>query len=943
MDANKTRFHLLLDETDWADCLAEIGQNLVPLRESWQSSPPPDKIAGVMWNPKQQDVTLRAKLFRFPASKLDTSPTPEDRRGTARDRYGNWYWIDETRRSIRVLSSGSEQVSIFWPVDLVRDPATPDDGFAFKPNAPPAPPPSLLLSGLAVTEDHYLVVGVLKTTGQAAGLLIFDLHSNGAPERVLWPDSIDFAPFDMSASPCGGVWILDRVNGRYWKLDRQFNVIYHPNQIEATLPDEFVTHSADFEPVGAPSAEPAAPRHFPRGISIHDAPPLIGTDPIAIEALPDDTVLILDRNENGQFSDIYRYRFGDPNPQRVSTDAITTLFEPGTPLRLIGHDLAFLADYRSVDYQGLDIQAVDRLFVTSSEGNQTFAFQLIETAGVLSLHAEPIYLPMQLFGGKGLVAGDHQAYYDTGTDTTVIWLPLIEQHWVRYDSNAVLETPIDLTDAAHSILRSVFDGREPNCVWHRLMIDACIPSDAAIRVWSRAADDAFDLPNTPWSPEPPLYRRGNGSELPFAPTGVYDTHELLFQRATGRYLQIRLELSSSGRTSPRLRALRAYYPRFSYLTHYLPAVYRQDAPSASFLDRFLANLEGMFTAIEDRIAAAQLLIDVRSASPETLDWLAGWFGLALNPLWDDAKRRFLISHAMQFFQARGTVRGIRAALRLALDPCVDEHLFDEDPENNPHINRVRIIEQFSTRPLPKQTATLWQPTDGATALHQRYAAKLAAMGTAASLYPINNSDNSWQSFSAETLGFIPAMSGSSADLTAWRDFLAYRYHTPDAYNTAYGLSSSTRIESFSKAAFPTALPTESASLQDWYDFERGVLPIYRTAHRFTVLLPAPLGDKRLETGQDGLSIADERRELVDQIVRFEKPAHTVFDVKFYWALFRLGEARLGIDTLIDLGSRAPELMQAMTLGRGYLSESYLAPGYPQTIVERRVVGRDRLS
>src|SRR5262249_23318339 len=159
-----------------------------------------------------------------------------------------------------------------------------------------------------------------------------------------------------------------------------------------------------------------------------------------------------------------------------------------------------------------------------------------------------------------------------------------------------------------------FDGRDPQCVWHRLLLDACLPPETKIEVWSRAADDPKDLRSADWFAEPPLYRRSNGSELPFvAPPAAPDrgTFELLFQSAKGRYLQLQVRLTGSGSATPRLRALRLYYPRFSYLTRYLPAVYQEDSASASFLDRFLGNLEGTNTAIEDRIAAVQMLFDVR--------------------------------------------------------------------------------------------------------------------------------------------------------------------------------------------------------------------------------------------------------------------------------------------------------------------------------------------
>ena len=59
-------------------------------------------------------------------------------------------------------------------------------------------------------------------------------------------------------------------------------------------------------------------------------------------------------------------------------------------------------------------------------------------------------------------------------------------------------------------------------------------------------------------------------------------------------------------------------------------------------------------------------------------------------------------------------------------------------------------------------------------------------------------------------------------------------------------------------------------------------------------------------------------------------------------MFRLGEVRLGFDTLIQRGSRAPELMTPMIVGQGYLVESYLAPSHPEDVTERWVLGRDRL-
>ena len=169
--------------------------------------------------------------------------------------------------------------------------------------------------------------------------------------------------------------------------------------------------------------------------------------------------------------------------------------------------------------------------------------------------------------------------------------------------------------------------------------------------------------------------RPDGSELPWlleGPGAVTDaaqgegSWELLFQRATGRFLQIRLTLSGDELATPRLVALRAWFPRFSYSQRYLPALYREDDTSADFLERFLANFEGLFTSLEDRIAGAAALFDVRTAPADTLDWLGGWLGLVLDPALPEERRRQLIQHAVTMYHYRGTTQGVRLAVRLAL-------------------------------------------------------------------------------------------------------------------------------------------------------------------------------------------------------------------------------------------------------------------------------------
>ena len=175
------------------------------------------------------------------------------------------------------------------------------------------------------------------------------------------------------------------------------------------------------------------------------------------------------------------------------------------------------------------------------------------------------------FSAAKVLRGHDKVYFDFGER----WLPLVKQNRPRFITDAYLETPI-------------LDGKQPNCIWHRLMLDGCLPPETKIEIYSRTADDKKKFKFADWQKEPDLYLRGNGSELPFAGNAVSKekgkgTWEFLFQNAKNRFLQMRLVFTGNGQKTPRISALRVYYPRFSYSANYLPSIYREDHQSAFFL------------------------------------------------------------------------------------------------------------------------------------------------------------------------------------------------------------------------------------------------------------------------------------------------------------------------------------------------------------------------
>jgi hypothetical protein len=180
--------------------------------------------------------------------------------------------------------------------------------------------------------------------------------------------------------------------------------------------------------------------------------------------------------------------------------------------------------------------------------------------------------------------------------------------------------------------------------------------------------------------------------------------------------------------------------------------------------------------------------------------------------------------------------------------------------------------------------------------------------------------------------YFYAPSANAANRRMWQSFLARRYRSVAALNKAHG----THWLTLEMVSLPGLLPADGAPLLDWYQFESTVLPMRQNAHRFTVLLPLPL------TSAFDSSEQQQRLEKARRVVALEKPAHTIFDIKFYWALFGIGEARLGADTLLDFGSRSPNLMSPMVLGHGRIVETYIAPTHPQDVADRQTLGFERL-
>jgi phage tail-like protein len=973
MNVNGSRFELLLGRADWGRCRDGDGESARTLESWWDGAltSPPTALAPALpaWDGQRHEISIQPLAIALPATPTEAPLDLEARRPACADRHGNVYRIGDDRRSLAIRAAADRRESVFWP-------ALPEDcederrraRLDFTPVDPVEAVRRDTYLALAVTADDYLVVAF--TRGAARGFLSFDLMAGGPPVETSWPATPALEVFDMAPRQGGGVWVLDRTNRQLWELDCRLAVVRTAQPAVTLIPETL----DDFQPLsGAPRERPAVV--FPGGIDLNGGAASV-VDPIAIELDGDGAVLLLDIDAAANRSRVVRLRRSGGAGWRP--DQSRWIDE----LPDLAHDFVIAT---ALHYQ--NEQPERQLFIVTRSGNQASAFRMVDEPDAFTLTGTTELFPLRRFGGRALLAIKDRAYYDSGI-TVLVWTPIVQQPRMLFGKSAALVTPI-------------FDSTEIGTTWDRVLVDGCIPPDTAIEIMSRAGDERADLADgagSPgveapqlmgaWLPEPFPYLRA-GSELPWLrgeaarstkrERGV-GTWELLLQHAHGRYLQLRIVLTSAnGMATPRLRALRVWSPRFSYPHRFLPAVYREDTTAGAFLERWLANMESTLTGIEDRVVNLQALFDARIAPAGVLAWLASWFEIAFDPEWDEPRRRLFVKRAMDFFRWRGTAHGLRLSLELAFNACIDESMFDGPSPEAPAAGHIRIVETYQTRligsiaagdpggqepgPRAVRLEKLWTPAEGNAGLAARYAALVGREPTFVEqvtpfplVRPAGDEQTTWMELVQSALGFVPSIgaaeqarwrafllsrstAGANAalprDLPAsevdraawlafnattdgrltrsrWHDFLARRYRRIERLNRAW----ETTWPAFDVVALPDVLPHTEAAQTDWLQFERHVLAMHRTAHRFSVLLP--IGN----VTADPFAL-EQRLALARRIVDLEKPAHTVFDVRYYWAFFRVGEARLGMDTQLGAGSRAPELIPEAVLGRAFIGASFV--------------------
>ncbi|MEL7444404.1 MAG: phage tail protein [Pseudomonadota bacterium] len=928
MNANGSLYHMLLGEADWGTCTVENVEGSAPLHQIWNSPLTVEERQFVPeWRPDLSSISIARLPQDLPPTRGETRFGLDDRRGAAADRHGNIYSVTNDRTGVEVQAAGTRYVTVFWP-----DPrGKPEPASTLFADSQPTQA-TRVITDLTVIEGDYLIA--LLENGD---LLRFDLVGGGDPEIIRISEPADLVTTVIAPNLGGGAFLLNGNSGQLYRTTGDLSLCTEePGEPTPSLfqPDD-----------GAVSTD--KPSAVPWSIDTSAV-----TDPVAMIQLDDRHLVILD-HRGGARASLFLVEL----EARTVTDLLECSFGAIGMIMLPPDED--------------DDSGVRTALFWDAIGNQAYGVAFEPAGGTWEAGEDPELRPLRRFGGRGLVVAGDMAHYDS--NEPMRWVGIGIKHRCQFAEQVTFTTP-------------VYDSDIYQCLWDRIRLDGRIPAGCTIAIEARTFDDEtlFGIDQEAgWAEQPAPYANGDLAELPKlslvrnakieeSPIKCWD---VLLQNIVGRFVQFRVTLSGDGRQSPAISAMRMWYPRYSYARNFLPQVYSEDPIAGDFTDRFLASNEGVNTSLEDRIAAVRVLFDPRTVPAETLDWLADWFDVALDPSWDERRRRLFITHAVEFFGWRGTLPGLQLALSLAFDKAIVPEDFALPAPPAKGTTSVRIVEHFRTRKSARQFSALagtgtgihalidadrlWHPSEGRSGLVERWAwargldkapaeERIAPFSLIASDHS-NPSD--WAGFMQKQVGFAPTVgaqersrwedylsaigedpqafpipvSGGEANderwqnfiavpepnRGLWRDLLVKRYGSIEQLNIAW----SSDWLAFEDIPLPHRAPDRNGPTRDWLDFEGALAPIHASAHRFSVLIP------RLSTAFDP-EVEQQALKLAQRIIELEKPAHTIFDVRLFWAMNRVGEARLGRDTEIGEGSRAPQLIPSSILGRSSIGASF---------------------
>jgi phage tail-like protein len=216
----------------------------------------------------------------------------------------------------------------------------------------------------------------------------------------------------------------------------------------------------------------------------------------------------------------------------------------------------------------------------------------------------------------------------------------------------------------------VFDCRKEETLWHRVYADLIMSKETTFSIDYFASDLQINNPglieNKKW--QTAIEITGNGNQnangLQIYAQGEYCRADAFLTNAKGQYCVLRIRMGSNdGVSTPLLKKIYLYFPRYSYL-RYLPPVYKDDAIGRDIMDRFLSLFESFNTDMDECIGTVGRYFDPLCTPYEFVPWLASWIGIVFDQNWTEESFRNLLKSAYLIFNKRGTIAGLTKMVEL---------------------------------------------------------------------------------------------------------------------------------------------------------------------------------------------------------------------------------------------------------------------------------------
>ncbi len=238
-----------------------------------------------------------------------------------------------------------------------------------------------------------------------------------------------------------------------------------------------------------------------------------------------------------------------------------------------------------------------------------------------------------------------------------------------------------------SYVTTLIDSGISRCRWHRVRVEADVPTGTAVAVQIVVSEDGrYD--ETDWQASVP---------------GATD---FLVDQPPGRFLRLRLRLSGDGGATPVVRRIRLDFPRATS-ADLLPPAFRQDPAADDFTERFLSLFDSSLADLDRVIERYPALLDPAGVPDRVLPWLAGLLGLSFEVGWDAKTRRELLARAPELYRRRGTPWALQEAVRIVfgVTPVIDElaqdrrwaQLRETVGGTGPGLGAVRLFSRSSSR------------------------------------------------------------------------------------------------------------------------------------------------------------------------------------------------------------------------------------------------------